>query len=41
MKHDEIIEQIIKIDERAHYKVKGNADLEDLDLNLIGIDRRT
>jgi CBS domain containing-hemolysin-like protein len=34
--HDEIIEQIIKIDE-AHYKVKGNADLEDL-FDLIGID---
>ncbi len=34
--HDEIIEQIIKIDE-THYKVKGHADLEDL-FELIGID---
>lgn len=33
--HDEIIEQIIKIDE-THYKVKGHADLEDL-FELIGI----
>ncbi|MFA6692948.1 MAG: hemolysin family protein [Acholeplasmataceae bacterium] len=34
--HDEIVEQIIKIDE-SHYKVKGHADLEDL-FELIGID---
>ncbi len=34
--HDEIIEQIIKIDD-THYKVKGNADLEDL-FEMIGID---
>ena len=34
--HDEIVEQVIKIDE-SHYKVKGHADLEDL-FELIGID---
>ena len=34
--HDEIVEQIIKIDD-AHYKVKGNADLEDL-FELLGLD---